>query len=254
MTEARSKRRTDGEATRERILEAAGELFAAGGYAQTTAKAVADRAEVSLTLINYHFDGREGLYRAVLIEAHRRLGKLSDLRNLAESELPARAKLRVLIYGLVRPATRRQPGWQINVLAKEIFAPSAQFPVLFEAEVPPKLAIIKQILSDITAIPADDPALVRCVISVLAPCCLERPSSPICTHTRLPDWRQLAASTAVASRQGRIELAHQSEGADRLRLSTDGKSPAAWEPSCWLCSGAESRFRQVNTSAKVSYS
>ena len=90
------------------------------------------------------------------------------MRKLAESELPATAKLRVLIYWLVRPATKRQPGWHINVL--EIFEPSAYFPVLFEAEVPPKLAIIKQILSNITAIPADDPALVHCVISVLAPC------------------------------------------------------------------------------------
>ena len=170
MTEARSNRRTDGQATRERLLEAAGELFAADGYAQTTAKAVADRAKVSVTLINYHFDGREGLYRAVLIEAHRRLGKLSDLRDLAESDLPSTAKLRVLIYELVRLATKRQPGWHVNVLAKEIFTPSANFPVLFEAEVPPKLAIIKEILSAITAIPVDDPALVRCVISVLAPC------------------------------------------------------------------------------------
>jgi AcrR family transcriptional regulator len=170
MPEAPSKRRADGEATRERILEAAGELFAANGYAQTTAKAVADRAEVSLTLINYHFGGREGLYRAALIEAHRRLAKLSDLRNLGESEMPAIAKLRVLIYGLIRPATKRQPGWHINVLAKEIFAPSKHFPFLFEAEVPAKLAIIKQILSDITGIPTDDAALVRCVISVLAPC------------------------------------------------------------------------------------
>lgn len=170
MTEPRSNRRTDGQATRERILEAAGELFAADGYAQTTAKAVADRAEVSLTLINYHFDGREGLYRAVLIEAHRRLGSLSEMRALAESELPPATKLRVLIYGLVRLATKRQPGWHVSVLAKEIFAPSTQFPVLFEAEVPPKLAVIKKILSDITGIPVDDAALVRCVISVLAPC------------------------------------------------------------------------------------
>jgi AcrR family transcriptional regulator len=170
MAETRSNLRADGQATRERLLEAAGELFAADGYAQTTAKAIADRAEVSLTLVNYYFGGREGLYRAVLIEAHRRLAKLSDLRNLAASELPATAKLRVLIYGLVRPATKHQPGWHINVLAKEIFAPSANFPVLYEAEVPPKLAIIKRILSDITAIPVDDPALVRCVISVLAPC------------------------------------------------------------------------------------
>ena len=67
MAEARSNLRTDGQATRERILEAAGELIGANGYAQTTAKAVADRAEVGVSLINYHFGGREGLYRAVLI-------------------------------------------------------------------------------------------------------------------------------------------------------------------------------------------
>ena len=170
MTEARSNRRTDGQATRERILEAAGQLFAVDGYAQTTAKAIAERAEVSLTLVNYHFDGRQGLYRAVLIESHQRLGKLSEFRDLAESELPPSAKLRVLIYGLVRLAMKRQPGWHINVLAKDLFAPSTNFPVMFEAEVPPKLAIIKQILSDITAIPVDDPAMARCVISVLAPC------------------------------------------------------------------------------------
>jgi len=60
MAKARSNLRTDGQATRERIVEAAGELFAADGYAQTTAKAVADRAEVGVSLINYHFGGREG--------------------------------------------------------------------------------------------------------------------------------------------------------------------------------------------------
>jgi TetR/AcrR family transcriptional regulator, regulator of cefoperazone and chloramphenicol sensitivity len=235
MTEARSKHRTDGQATRERILEAAGELFAADGYAQTTASAIAGRAEVSLTLINYYFDGREGLYRAALIEAHRRLGKLSDLRDLAESELPATAKLRVLIYGLVRPATKRRPGWHINVLAKEIFAPSTHFPVLFEAEVPPKLAIIKQILSAITAIPVDDPALVRCVISVLAPCSMllvaargapgpldevrRMPREAIITHLHT---YALAGLEAIAREHGRRESpmsnrAAAQKGGDRRR-------------------------------------
>src|SRR6478735_6817064 len=73
-------------------------------------------------------------------------------------------------FNLVRLATKRQPGWHINLLAKEVFAPSAHFLVLFETEVPPKLAIFKQILSAITAIPVDDPTLVRCMISVIAPC------------------------------------------------------------------------------------
>ncbi|MEC5387313.1 CerR family C-terminal domain-containing protein [Uliginosibacterium sp. H3] len=170
MTKSLNRRRTDGDATRERLLEAGGELFAADGYATTTAKAVAARAEVSLSLIHYYFGSREGLYQAVLIEAHRRLVDLDDLRRIAESSLSATAKLRAMIGGLVRQATRRQLGWHIHVLAKEVFAPSGHFPVLFQAEVIAKLSIVKQILSDITAIPADDPALVRCVVSVVAPC------------------------------------------------------------------------------------
>lgn len=172
MTEAPQKHRTDGEATRVRILETAGELFAAAGYAETTSKSIADRAEVSLASINYHFGGRAGLYRAVLIEAHRRVIDVADLSRLAGSELSSPAKLGVLIDELVGRATRRQLRWPLHVLAKEMFAPSAHIHDLMQSEVPPKLSIIQQILSEITAIPPGDPALVRCIISVVAPCTL----------------------------------------------------------------------------------
>lgn len=172
MTEAPSKRRTDGDATRQHILEAAGELFAADGYAQTTAKSVAQRAGASVTLINYYFGGRDGLYQAALIEAHRRVINLADLQRLAESELPAPAKLGVLIDGLVRHAARRRLVWHLQVLTREFLAPSGQIHALLNSELPPKLAIIKQILSDIAGIPVNDPALVRCLISVMGPCLL----------------------------------------------------------------------------------
>ena len=55
--------RSDGEATKTRILEAAGELFAATGYAETSNKDIAARAQVDLASINYHFGNRIDLYR-----------------------------------------------------------------------------------------------------------------------------------------------------------------------------------------------
>lgn len=58
--------RKDGEATRLRILEAAGELCATLGFGETSNKAVAAKAEVDLASINYHFGSRNGLYQAVL--------------------------------------------------------------------------------------------------------------------------------------------------------------------------------------------
>jgi AcrR family transcriptional regulator len=172
MTQAPRKIRTDGQATRARILEAAGELFASAGYAETTGKAVAKRADVSLASINYHFGGRQGLYRAVLVEAHRRIVDLAALRQLEQAELPAADKLGVLIGQLVRQATQRRPGWHLHVLAREFLAPSPHVQALFESELPPKLAIVKKILGEISSIPPDDPALVRCLVSVLAPCSL----------------------------------------------------------------------------------
>ena len=43
---------------------------------------------------------------------------------------------------------------------------------LIESEVPPKLASILNIIEDITAIPSGDPALLRCLASVIAPCAM----------------------------------------------------------------------------------
>ena len=58
--------RSDGDLTKSKILDAAGRLIAQDGFAKTTSKAIAKLAEVDLAAINYHFDGRDGLYRAVL--------------------------------------------------------------------------------------------------------------------------------------------------------------------------------------------
>ncbi|WP_114238586.1 TetR/AcrR family transcriptional regulator [Dyella sp. C9] len=169
MSKPRRAVRTDGEVTRQRILEAAGELFAAEGYAEATSKAIAARAEVDLASINYHFGNRSGLYQAVLAEAHRQLISLVDLRALADSGMSASDKLRRIFERLVERA-QGDSGWNIRVLAREILAPSSHLRTLLQKEVLPKIQVVRQILSDVSGIPAEDPALTRCLISIAAPC------------------------------------------------------------------------------------
>jgi TetR/AcrR family transcriptional regulator len=55
-----------GAETAERILNAAEELFAESGYAGTTLRDIASRAEIRNPSIYNHFDGKENLYLAVL--------------------------------------------------------------------------------------------------------------------------------------------------------------------------------------------
>jgi len=59
--------------TRERILKAARSLFADRGYEDTSIRAVVAKARVNQAAINYHFGGKDGLYREVLRAAIRAL-------------------------------------------------------------------------------------------------------------------------------------------------------------------------------------
>lgn len=162
--------RLDGEATRARILAAAGELFASTGYAETTNKAIASRAQVDLASINYHFGSRSGLYQAVLIEAHRQLVDYADLHRLAESQRAPSEKLHFLIEQVVVRAMAEPQGWYLQVLARELLSPSSQLQLAFKDALQPKFEEILRILSEITAIPKGEPALARCAISVVGPC------------------------------------------------------------------------------------
>jgi AcrR family transcriptional regulator len=61
------------EVTRDRIMKAAERLFAERGYDGTSIRTIVARARVNQAAINYHFEGKEGLYREILRAAFRGL-------------------------------------------------------------------------------------------------------------------------------------------------------------------------------------
>ena len=74
------------ERSRERILDAALEEFAAKGFAGARVEAIAKRAGLNKQLISHHFGGKEGLYRAVM---DRRLAQPGGEMNAPEGGLAA---------------------------------------------------------------------------------------------------------------------------------------------------------------------
>ena len=63
---------------RERVLEAACEMFAEAGYHGTHLRQICRRAGTNLAGVCYHFHSKEGLYEAVIMEAGRRLATTTD--------------------------------------------------------------------------------------------------------------------------------------------------------------------------------
>jgi AcrR family transcriptional regulator len=96
--------RTPTPSTRDRILAAARELFAAGGFKGTTTAAIARRAKVNEALIFRHFPGKTDLYAAIL------QAKLADeqvtriLRAAGCGRIPAEEALRQVAQGFLHCA------------------------------------------------------------------------------------------------------------------------------------------------------
>ena len=94
----RRKPRADSILNRERLLEAAAEIFAAGG-AQASLEAVARRAEVGIGTLYRHFPTREALFEAVYRHEVDQLADLAD--RLAREPDPVEA-LRAWLRAQVR--------------------------------------------------------------------------------------------------------------------------------------------------------
>ena len=81
-----------GEATRERVLLAARDVLLERGYGQTSTRAVAERADVPLSLVHYHFGSKQYLLVEVLERENELL--LERQRELYATSGPLAAKWR----------------------------------------------------------------------------------------------------------------------------------------------------------------
>lgn len=91
--------------TRERILDAAERLFARDGHDGATLRAITRSARVNLAAVNYHFGGKEALYRAVFVRRIRpmNVARVAALEAAERGQDRRPLPLRLLLDILLRP-------------------------------------------------------------------------------------------------------------------------------------------------------
>ena len=101
------RRRRDASGTREALLAAGAELFAENGYEGVPVSSIAAKAAVNKAMINYHFGGKRGLYRAIVRATFSEI--VARVERLAESPRPAPELLREFVDIVGQTATQRSP-------------------------------------------------------------------------------------------------------------------------------------------------
>ena len=158
------------QSTRRRLLEVAGQVFADKGFDRATGKEICERAGTNTAAVNYYFGGIDGLYVAVLQEARNRLVTTEAVLAAVAGQPDAAAKLEAVLGLMVRAVTGPAiTSWAPRVLVREIVAPSPAFDAL-EKELLVRVGVLRGIVSELTGLPDEHPAVARGCVSVMGAC------------------------------------------------------------------------------------
>ena len=168
---AKTAGREDGAQTRRQLIEVAGRLFAEHGYLRTTSKEICEVAGANLAAVNYHFDGKDGLYAAVLEEAHARLVSIEFVTTATRGDADIGTTLRTLLTRAVGQITQHdRDAWALRVLSREILAPTPLADRMIANQVLPKFKLLSGPISRALGVPANHPAVNRCLVNIIGPC------------------------------------------------------------------------------------
>ena len=145
----------DSEATRAKIIEAAGQLFAEKGLHGVTVRDIAKKADTHLSALNYHFRGKDALYQEVLLHACKSALLSPDERTYLESLDPEEALFLFVKETIKLYAKQPVFNWQLAIINREFWEPSPVFEEVVQEFFKPETDFIFRIIGRITDRPAE---------------------------------------------------------------------------------------------------
>ncbi|HVT30690.1 MAG TPA: CerR family C-terminal domain-containing protein [Lacipirellulaceae bacterium] len=139
----------DSDTTRERIADAAGEIFADRGFDGTTVRDICQRAGANIAAVNYYFGDKKRLYVEAVVRAHRWRMEQFPLPDWPVGT-PAEKKLADFITTFIR-RVRIGPEitWHTRLMMREMAHPTDACVELAQSSIRPQFEILLQILREL---------------------------------------------------------------------------------------------------------
>jgi len=153
--------------TREKLVEAAGHVFAERGYHATTVREIVKRSGANLAAVNYHFGDKLGLYTEVLQQSVR--AARSDAIHLAlDQKAPPEEILRAVIRArLQNMAEPNLPDWHFRIMVHELVQPTPALSRVVNEVSRPIYKRLLELIGGIIDLPPKDEKTRLCAHSVM---------------------------------------------------------------------------------------
>jgi AcrR family transcriptional regulator len=164
---------------RERIVDAAGELFAERGFEGTTVRDICSAADANVAAVNYYFGDKQRLYVEAVVRAHRWRMERVKLPDWT-SDTPAEQKLADFIETFIR-RVRSGPGdtWHTRLIMREIGNPSAACAELVQSSIRPQFEILISILRELVPTQMSEEKLRLTAFSIVGQCLFYHFADPV---------------------------------------------------------------------------
>lgn len=155
-------------ATRQRLLDAAAEVFVEKGYRAATVRDICQRAGANIAGVNYYFRDKESLYREMLLSPPAKsLEKHPRGAWRREGMSPEE-----LLEGYVKDFLQRlfdpeKPAWHAILMAREMVDPTGAMDEMFEAFMRPQLQALERIIGAVVGRELDARTMGHCIESVV---------------------------------------------------------------------------------------
>lgn len=144
----------DTDRTKEKLLDAATQLFARFGYDGVSTGDIAKAADFTQSMVHYHFGSKEHIWRAAMLRVMRRRGLLFAPLRIQRSNLNPLAKLELLIRNLAA-ANAAEPDWS-RIIMQESITNSDRMQWLVQDFLQPALTVF-----DAVIVEAQEQGLIR---------------------------------------------------------------------------------------------
>ncbi len=112
---------------RGRLLTAAGPVFAARGFERATLREISSAAKVNVAAVAYYFGDKMGLYREVIQQVRETRDRRFPVPNNTSADEPRVALARLVRTMLSRMLNCDEPGWETQLLMREMNDPTPVF-------------------------------------------------------------------------------------------------------------------------------
>lgn len=157
--------------TRQRILEAAGEIFAQNGFRQTTVRQISSKANVNIAAINYYFQSKDRLYLETL-RCWKDIAFDKYPRELGTSEDDPPEKrlegfIRSFVFRILDTGIESRFG---RLMAREFTEPTAALDVIVEEMARPMFHLVSSIVGRIVGKDPTNETVIYCCASIVGQC------------------------------------------------------------------------------------